>query len=136
MSEHHSERGATEGKQQAFGEQLPDEPRPSGPESHADRDFPLPRRSSRQQQVRDIGAGDEQHHADHNHQDQQRQTILRANPGDAVRSGCRVKRTRQIFRLLIGMQKIRRQRGFEDFRSQCIQARRYLGCGDPVSADR
>ena len=48
-------------EQHAFGQQLPHQPLPAGAERGADRDFLLPPGGARQQQVRDVRAGDQQH---------------------------------------------------------------------------
>ena len=52
---------AHETEQRAFGQQLPHEPLPARAERGADGDFLLARRRAREQQVRDVGARDEQH---------------------------------------------------------------------------
>ena len=58
--------GAAErGQQDAFGEQLPDQPRAARAERRAHRHFPRPRRAARQHQVGDVGA---RHQEDEQHQ--------------------------------------------------------------------
>src|SRR5205814_901946 len=56
------------GQQQVLGEQLPDEPPSPCSDGKPQRDFLLSRRASRQQQVGDVGAGDQQHQPDQPHQ--------------------------------------------------------------------
>ena len=55
-------------QQRALGQQLHDQPAAPGAERQADGDLLLPRRRARQQQVRDVGARDQQHQADDRHQ--------------------------------------------------------------------
>ena len=65
--------GSTEQREhQALGEHLPDQPPAGGADRHADRDFALPRGRPREHQVRDVGAGDQQHAADRAEQHEQR----------------------------------------------------------------
>ena len=52
-----------------FRHQLPDEPHPAGADRHADRHFLLTRQRPHEQQVADVGAGDEQHGDDHAERD-------------------------------------------------------------------
>ena len=47
-----------------FGEQLPNQPRPAGAERQPHRDFAAAADRSREQKVRDVRAGDQQHEAD------------------------------------------------------------------------
>ena len=61
---HEPERGAAGGEQQAFRQHLNDQPAPAGAKRHADRDLFLTRGGSREQQVRQIRADDQHHHAD------------------------------------------------------------------------
>ena len=48
-------------QQQAFGEQLANQAPAAGAERRADGDFTITPGGARQQEVRDVGAGDEQH---------------------------------------------------------------------------
>jgi hypothetical protein len=52
---------AEHGKQYGLDHQLPDDARPAGAERKADGNLLLPAGPARQQQVRDVGAGDQQH---------------------------------------------------------------------------
>ena len=63
---------AEDGQQNAFGEQLPHQPLPSGAQSGADGDFLLAAGGAREQKVRDVGAGDQQHQRHRAHQHKQR----------------------------------------------------------------
>ena len=62
----------------ALDQPLPHDRAAAGAEREADRHFLLPRRAARQQQVRDVGAGDQQHEPDHAHQHQNRRRELLA----------------------------------------------------------
>ena len=53
--------------QHALGEQLPHDAAAAGAERRADGDFPLTHRRAREQQVGDVGAGNQQHQADRAH---------------------------------------------------------------------
>ena len=61
---------AEPGEQHAFGHELPDQATPSGPERHTNGDLPAPYRRARQEQIRDVGARDEQDQRDDDHQHQ------------------------------------------------------------------
>ena len=64
--------GAAEGRQQnTLGEQLPHQPLPAGAQSRPDGDLLLAPRRAREQQVRHIGAGDQQHQRHRPHQHEQ-----------------------------------------------------------------
>ena len=58
-------------EQQALDQQLADDLEPRRAEREADGDLRLPRRGARQQHVRDVGAGDQQHEADRDEQHRQ-----------------------------------------------------------------
>ena len=63
---------AHRGKHQALGEQLPQQPRAAGAHGDAHGDLPLPRCRAREQQVRHVGRGDQQHQHHRAHQHHQR----------------------------------------------------------------
>ena len=63
---------ADQAEQQAFGQHLPQQPTPPGAERRPNRQLALPRGGARQQQVRDVGAGDQQDEAHRAEQDEQR----------------------------------------------------------------
>ena len=71
----HSERktgdAPGEGKQEALGEELTGEPEAAGTDRGANSDLAGARSGAGQQEVRDVEAGDEQHHADGAEQHQQ-----------------------------------------------------------------
>ena len=79
-AERGAERAAGERQHDPFGQELPQQPPASGAERRADRELPLPRLGARQQQVGEIGAGDEQHEPDRALQHPQR----RADAADEV----------------------------------------------------
>ena len=63
---------AQEGEHEAFCQQLPDHSPPSRPDAEPDRHFSPPRRRTREQQVRDVGARDGQNQSHHGQQDVER----------------------------------------------------------------
>ena len=67
-----AQHAAGEGQQQALGEELPHQLTPGGAERQPDGDLPLAHEGAGDQQVGDVGAGDEQHQADHAHQHDER----------------------------------------------------------------
>jgi hypothetical protein len=74
-------RAATERRQHgALGQQLPHDAPPAGADREPDGNLPASCRRPRQQQIGDIGAGDQQHQADRSHQQLQRQREI----GDAI----------------------------------------------------
>src|SRR5438874_2060604 len=66
-AEQNSKRASEERQHQALGEQLEDQTHASRAHGQAHGDFALPLRGARQQQIRDVGAGDEQHQTDNQH---------------------------------------------------------------------
>ena len=83
-------------QQQAFGEQLANQAATSAADRHADRDLALPRRAARKQQVRHVGASDQQHHAHDRHQNDQRLAVFPAEIGDSVGRGLRIEGLLQV----------------------------------------
>ena len=67
-----AERAADRREQQALGQQLPDQPPARRAERQPDRHLFLPGRRARQQQVRDVGADDQQHQGDDDAEDRHR----------------------------------------------------------------
>ena len=63
-AERRAERPADERQHDPLGQELPQQPPASGAERRADRELALPRLGARQHQVRQVGAGDEQHEPD------------------------------------------------------------------------
>ena len=59
-----AEPAADQRQHQAFGQQLADDAPPPGAERGAHRELARPRAGARQQQVRDVGAADQQHESD------------------------------------------------------------------------
>ena len=62
--EQHAGQAAAEREENAFSQELADEPGPAGAKCGADRNLAVPRGRAREKEVGDIGAGDEQHAAD------------------------------------------------------------------------
>ena len=75
-----AERAADDGEQHALGQELPQQAPTARAERRADREFPLPRFGAREDQVRQVGAGDEQHESHRALQHPQR----RADPAHHV----------------------------------------------------
>ena len=61
IGDQHSKAPARAGQQQAFGEQLPDQPAAAGAHGESDGDFLLPAGGPGQEQVRHVGRHDQQH---------------------------------------------------------------------------
>ena len=73
------------GEQQAFEEELADQSRPPGAERQAHRKFPLPCGAAREQKVRDVRAGDQQHQGHNGHEHPERLLKLVTKKGNAIR---------------------------------------------------
>jgi hypothetical protein len=71
-----SRRAARQAEQHALGQQLPEDARAARADCRADRDFFLASRRARQQQVRDVRAGDQQHKPDRAQQNIERQPYV------------------------------------------------------------
>ena len=71
--EHQADGAAGDGEEQRFGQHQPRQPGPAGAERHAQGQLALPRHAASDQQVGDVGAGDQQHAERHRHQQPQRQ---------------------------------------------------------------
>ena len=69
--------GAERRQDHALGEQLRDEAAAAGADREADADFALPVYRASQHQIGDVGARDQQHQCDHDHED-------RHQPGHAL----------------------------------------------------
>ena len=54
-----AKRASAESKQQTFGQHLPDEARPAGPDAHAHGNLPLASRGAREREISDVGARDQ-----------------------------------------------------------------------------
>ena len=76
-----SQTAAEQSQQRALDQQLPDQPEASSAQRRADGDLFLPCRSARQQQVRHVRAGDQQHETDRAEQHEQQRFDL---PDDLV----------------------------------------------------
>ncbi len=68
LREQRAEGGAAEGEQEPLHQQLPDDGSAAGAEGQPDGHFRLAVRTPREQQVREVEAGDDQHDARHGHQ--------------------------------------------------------------------
>ena len=71
-AEAEAEHAAGQRQHHALGQQLPNDAAAAGADRRADRDLALAARGAHEQQVRDVGAGDQQHKADRAQQDEQR----------------------------------------------------------------
>src|SRR4029079_4446598 len=65
-------RAADRGEKAALDQELPDQAAAAGPEGGVDRDLAAAVGRAREQQVADVGGGDEQDEADRTQQDQER----------------------------------------------------------------
>jgi hypothetical protein len=72
---------------QAFDQELPYQLAARGAERQAHGDLLLPHEAARDQQVGDVGAGDQQDQTHHRHQDDQRRREIVAEPGESKRRG-------------------------------------------------
>src|SRR5207248_1951330 len=77
---------AEAGEQQTFGEQLADKARPRRSDRLADGKLALAHAGAGEQQVSDIGAGDEEHQAGGGEKDPEGPLIFAAQPGNAGRT--------------------------------------------------
>ena len=71
VRQHQAEAGAGHAEHHRLGDQLPQQPGAPGAERRADSQLPVPRRPAREQQVRDVAAGDEQHETNRAEQHEQ-----------------------------------------------------------------
>ena len=97
LREQQADDGAGPGEHEALGEQLTHEPPRAGAERRADGQLALARRRAREQQVRDVRAGDQQHEDDGAHQRQDRLPDVR-RPGPADRLDVEVQAGRLLGR--------------------------------------
>jgi hypothetical protein len=108
-------------EQEALGEDLADQPPARGADRRPDGHLALPRRGLREEHVRDVRAGDEQHEADRAEQDEERRAgrvvdardlLRRDAQGPGAREG-RLALERQAHRvhqlLRVGLRNARRQ---------------------------
>ena len=71
LSDRHACRGGDQREQEALDEKLSRQPRRARSERGPHGDFPAPRRAAREQEIRDVGASDQQHERDGAQQDEQ-----------------------------------------------------------------
>ncbi len=95
-SEQHAEDRTYTRQQQALGQQLANQAATPPADGHPDCDLALPRRTAGEQQVRHVGARDQQHHANDRHQNDQRQLVFPADIGDSVGSRLRIEGLAQV----------------------------------------
>ena len=129
LCEQDTQRRAQRGKQQAFGEQLADQAGAAGSDRHADGDFLATDGGAGDQEIGDIGASDEQHHADDDHQRVESGLVLAADGGISIGAGDEIKPPVQVVFLSVGWIIGRQCRG-KDLRSKRIQARQGLSPSD------
>ena len=84
VSQSQSGSASEERQEPALDQMLPEEPRAAGSQRQTHGGFTLPADRARQQQVRHVGADDQQQDADQQHQDPERSGILRAQPLEAT----------------------------------------------------
>ena len=75
-SEDQPENSADSGKKNAFGEQLADQMAAAGANGGTDGDFALASGGAREQEIGDVGTGDEQNEAHSPHQNQQSESNI------------------------------------------------------------
>ena len=88
--EQHAEGAAGDRQQHAFGHELPEQPAAACAKRRAHREFTMTCLGAREQQVREIGAGDEQHETDGGlqHPDRAARAAERSRPAAAPSGGC------------------------------------------------
>ena len=118
------EHAADARQQDAFDQQLTHDPPAARAERHADRNLARPLCRPREQQVGDVGAGDQQHEADRAHQRPEDQRNLRA--GDAV-----VVENEIGLDVLVGVGKIVRELVFDDLQLGARLRQRHTGFQPP-----
>ena len=72
IGERYPESASGDAEESAFAEELSEHPSPAGSERGSQRDLPLAARGSREQETRDVGAGDEEHEPDRTPEDEER----------------------------------------------------------------
>ena len=92
LGDHDAERRAEQGQQHRLGQQLPDELPAVGANRQAHRHFSGTAGAAHQQQVRDIGAGDEQNRAGHSEEDEQRRPRFAVHVALPARAGLQRQR--------------------------------------------
>src|SRR5262245_40083771 len=85
MSEEQSESRAREREQNTFGQKLPDQSGPARAQRQPHPDLVGPGGAPRQQQVRDVGAGNQQDDAHDGHENEQRIAVSLAAIGETFR---------------------------------------------------
>src|ERR1039457_6221517 len=78
LSEHGADSAADDGQQQAFREQLPDEAPAGGSDGEPDGEFALANASTRQEEIGEVGAGDQQHQSGNGHEQPQGPLVFAA----------------------------------------------------------
>ncbi len=84
-----SEEAAGEGEEEGFDEALADDACAAGAEGEASGDFALAGGGAGEEEVGEVGAGDEKNENDDSHEDLERVAVLAAQGGDALRGGDR-----------------------------------------------
>ena len=98
VRERHSGRAAGGGEERTLRQELAHDPPARGSQRQPDRDLLLSRARANDQQAREIGAGDEQHHAHRRHQNLKRQRELPAELVQSLRAGIELERHRRTRR--------------------------------------
>ena len=97
-----AERAAGRGQQKAFRQQLACETHPAGAQREADGDLLLAAGGARQQEVRDVGAGDQQDQAHDGHEDVERLGVGIAQLAGAAASGVQLQLLVELIAALLG----------------------------------
>jgi hypothetical protein len=124
--ESQSSDAACHGEHHALCQKLPDHSPAARPHREADCDFLLPRRGAGRQQTCHIGAGDQQHQADHGHQDEQRLFVRAPQVGVALSAGQRLEpHSQELLRIVwSGVAEVRQH----DLRLQDLVEQRLQSC--------
>jgi hypothetical protein len=110
-----TERAPGQGQRQAFEQELPDQVPAARADRQPDTQLALPGRGARNGQAGHVGAGNQEHQADHGRESQQRSLVVLAKLVDALPGGAEFQ-ARAAIRLLagvVGMEPGARQLSFE-----------------------
>src|SRR5262249_51338908 len=111
---------ARERQQRALREQLPRDAPPRGAERDAHAQLVPPRARAREEQIRDVGARDQQDERDHGHDQVQRIAILASERVGAIGGGPQRERILQVVRQIFRAP-VRRDRRLADLRLDAAQ---------------
>ena len=115
--ERNADERAHSGEQNALRQELPSDPSSCGSDRHPDRHLPRANGRAREEQVGDVGARNEQHDTDGDHEHRQRPLILPSNFREAGGRGGNAQRVLTVLGLLVRTPVVR-HRGSENDRSK------------------